>query len=63
MSEYKDSYYATTDVKEAICKSDIAILCINTPNNIKGNLDISILEKCIKEISNFLSDKGFSLSS
>tara|TARA_B100000579_G_scaffold77583_1_gene60150 strand:+ start:6822 stop:8117 length:1296 start_codon:yes stop_codon:yes gene_type:complete len=57
MSDYKDSYYATANVKEAVDKSDVAILCINTPNNVKGNLDISILERCVKEISTPLSDK------
>ena len=55
--EYKDNYFATSSVKEAVEKSDVSILCINTPNNDDGNLDTSILEKCILEIAAHLKNK------
>ena len=57
LSQYKENYYATTSAQEAIENSDIAILCINTPNNKEGNLDTSILEKCVKDISTYLLNK------
>ena len=57
-SKNADSFYATHDVEDAIRNSDIALLCINTPNDKEGNLNITILEKCIREISTFLHLKN-----
>jgi len=56
LSKYKSNYRATSSVEEAVQNSDVAMLCINTPNDTNGNLDISILEKCVKDISTYLSN-------
>jgi GDP-mannose 6-dehydrogenase len=48
---------ASSDVRAAILKTSISILCINTPNKKDGLLDISNLKNAIIEISNALVHK------
>lgn len=48
---------ATTDSKTATLKSDIVILCINTPNDDNGHLDMSYIHAASEEIGEALKEK------
>ena len=48
---------ATDSVKEAVENSDIAFICIGTPNSEQGHLEMSGINKVVKEISKHLVHK------
>jgi len=48
---------ATSDPKEAILNSDISFLCVGTPSNSNGSIDLKFLEKVSREIGTFLIGK------
>lgn len=49
---------ATVDSKSTILKSDVVILCINTPNDENGHLDMSYIYKASEEIGEALKEKN-----
>jgi len=48
---------ATTDVKDAVLESEISLICVGTPSQINGNLDLSHVRKVCREIGLALRDK------
>ena len=48
---------ATTDSEKAVHNSEIAIICVGTPNNENGNLNMDYIYKVSKQIGIALKDK------
>ena len=48
---------ATTDVRTAIQSTDISIVCVGTPSQINGNIDLTYIYKVCTEIGEVLKDK------
>lgn len=48
---------ATTDIEEAVAKSDISILCVGTPLGDSGSLDLSAIYSVAREVANALKHK------
>lgn len=52
--------WATTNVKDAVMGSDISLICVGTPSQLNGNLDLSYVRRVCEEIGTAIKDKpGF----
>lgn len=49
---------ATTDVREAVLATDLSLICVGTPSQLNGNLDLSHVRKVCEEIGQALRDKA-----
>ncbi|MES9825014.1 MAG: UDP-glucose/GDP-mannose dehydrogenase family protein [Candidatus Thiodiazotropha endolucinida] len=49
---------ATTDITDAVTNSDISLICVGTPSQLNGNLDLSHVRKVCEEIGTAIKDKG-----
>lgn len=49
---------ATVDVKDAVNNSDISLICVGTPSQDNGNLDLKYVESVCQEIGMVLRDKN-----
>lgn len=49
---------ATTDVGEAVRGSDISLICVGTPSQLNGNLDLSYVRRVCEEIGSAIKEKG-----
>jgi GDP-mannose 6-dehydrogenase len=51
---------ATTDVAQAVHATDISLICVGTPSQLNGNLDLSYVRRVCEEIGQALREKqGF----
>jgi GDP-mannose 6-dehydrogenase len=51
---------ATLDVRDAVLQSDISLICVGTPSQLNGNLDLSHVRKVCQQIGAALKEKkGF----
>lgn len=51
---------ATTEVRQAVRDSDLSLICVGTPSQLNGNLDLSYVRRVCEEIGAALADKqGF----
>jgi len=50
--------HATTDVREAVMNSDISLICVGTPSQLNGNLDLSYVRRVCEEIGSALKEKN-----
>lgn len=51
---------ATVDVRAAVHDSDLSLICVGTPSQLNGNLDLSAVRKVCEQIGAALRDKdGF----
>jgi GDP-mannose 6-dehydrogenase len=41
---------ATTDAAEAVANSDVSLVCVGTPGNVNGSLDLTYIKNSCKEI-------------
>ena len=48
---------ATTNTDEAVCETDLSIICVGTPSNGNGSLDLGQVEKVCQEIGRCLAGK------
>lgn len=48
---------ATTNVKDAVLASEISLICVGTPSQLNGNLDLSHVRKVCNEIGMALREK------
>jgi GDP-mannose 6-dehydrogenase len=49
---------ATTDVRQAVMDTDISLICVGTPSQLNGNLDLSYVRRVCEEIGGALRDKS-----
>lgn len=49
---------ATTDVRAAVMGSEISLICVGTPSQLNGNLDLSHVRKVCAEIGTAMRDKA-----
>ncbi|MEA3522967.1 MAG: GDP-mannose dehydrogenase, partial [Campylobacterota bacterium] len=45
-----NSLSVTQDTKKAIMQTDLSVICVGTPSQINGNLDLSYVRKVCEEI-------------
>lgn len=51
---------ATADVAQAVRESDVSLICVGTPSQLNGNLDLSYVRRVCEEIGAAIRDKdGF----
>jgi len=49
---------ATTDAREAIANTDLSIICVGTPSQANGSLDLSYVRSACEEIGRVLAGKA-----
>jgi GDP-mannose 6-dehydrogenase len=49
---------ATVDVRDAVMGSDMSLICVGTPSQLNGNLDLSHVRKVCEQIGAALKDKA-----
>jgi len=49
---------ATTDVRDAVLNSNISLICVGTPSQLNGNLDLSYVRRVCEEIGAALKEKN-----
>ena len=49
---------ATTDANEAVAASDVSLVCIGTPGNHNGSLDLSHIKRACQQIGEALAQKS-----
>lgn len=54
----KNVLRATLDVRDAVINSDISMVCVGTPSQLNGNLDLSHVRKVCEQIGAALKEKS-----
>jgi GDP-mannose 6-dehydrogenase len=49
---------ATTDVEQAVLASELSFVCVGTPSQMNGNLDLRFVRRCCEEIGAALKKKN-----
>jgi GDP-mannose 6-dehydrogenase len=49
---------ATCNIREAVMGSDISLICVGTPSQLNGNLNLSYVRRVCEEIGNALKEKN-----
>jgi GDP-mannose 6-dehydrogenase len=54
----KGKIKATTDAQEAVLESEISFICVGTPSNSNGSLDLKYVKRVCEEIGTFIKKKS-----
>lgn len=54
---YKEKITATTNSFEAVANSEVALICVGTPNDENGHLDMTFIYRVAREIGEALKEK------
>jgi GDP-mannose 6-dehydrogenase len=57
---HKKKFWATQDIREAVSNSDVSLICVSTPNNHNGSLDLKNVIKVCQETGQALKRKNAS---
>lgn len=49
---------ATVDVRDAVLNTDMSLICVGTPSQLNGNLDLSAVRKVCEQIGAAIKEKG-----
>ena len=49
--------HATDDVRHAVLNTDMSLICVGTPSQLNGNLDLSAVRKVCEQIGAALKEK------
>jgi GDP-mannose 6-dehydrogenase len=49
---------ATTDSRDAVLKTDLSMICVGTPSQLNGNLDLRHVQRACEDIGAALADKS-----
>ncbi|AXA91838.1 nucleotide sugar dehydrogenase [Massilia sp. YMA4] len=49
---------ATTDVRDAVLNTDMSLICVGTPSQLNGNLDLSHVRKVCEQIGEAIKEKN-----
>jgi len=58
LKKYKNKIFATTDYKKAINDTDITFICVGTPSNEDGSIDLKYIEESARSIGEILKNKS-----
>lgn len=60
IAEYskKGTLWATTDIRKAVAGSEISLMCVGTPSQLNGSLDLHYVRNVCEEIGAALRDKS-----
>jgi GDP-mannose 6-dehydrogenase len=53
----RGKFLATSDVREAISKSEMALVCVGTPSSSNGSLSTEVVERVCEQIGTVLADR------
>jgi GDP-mannose 6-dehydrogenase len=54
----KGSLRATADAREAVVATDLSMICVGTPSQLNGNLDLTFVRRVSEQIGNALRGKS-----
>jgi len=54
----KNMYNATTDLREAIMQTDVTFICVGTPSEDDGSIDLIYIEKASESVGKILKNKN-----
>ncbi len=54
----KSQIHATTDIKDAVRNTDISFICVGTPSQVNGSLDLKYVRNVCEQIGNELKNKN-----
>jgi len=53
----KNKLMATTDHFKAVMETEVSLICVGTPSDINGKLNLNYIKRCIKNIARALKEK------
>jgi len=58
LKNYKEKIIVTSDYKTAIANTEITFICVGTPSNVDGSIDLKYIKESSEEIGKILKNKN-----